>query len=67
MADAGVYNPTNPLCFNIPIRDDDFVELEECFVVSIFLPPPSAELAVSITNGQESALCCIQDNDGKSL
>ena len=46
--------------------DDDFVELEECFVVAISLPPESAELGVSITDGNDMALCCIQDNDRKS-
>ena len=63
LAAAGVYNHSNPLCFDVPIIEDDFVELEECFVVSISLPPASAELAVSIIDGQESALCCIVDDD----
>ena len=43
------------------------MELEECFMVSISLPPPSAELAVSIIDGEESALCCIQDDDRECL
>ena len=63
-AAAGAFGPGRPLCFDITIIDDDFAELEECFVVAISLPPESAELSVSITDN--GTLCCIQDNDRES-
>ena len=66
-AAAGAFGPGRLLCFDIPVMDDDFVELEECFMVAISLPPESAQLDISITDGEdEMALCCIQDNDRES-
>ncbi len=46
--------------------DDDIVEEEECFVLSISLPLESANLAVSIVDAQKSVLYCIEDNDRES-
>lgn len=60
-----MHGPGSDLCFQIPIVDDDFVELEECFAVSISLN--EAGLMVSIADGADMALCCIQDDDSESL
>ena len=63
MAEAMVNGPDNPLCFQVPIVNDEFVELEECFNVSISLGNDTADLMVSIA--QDSTRFCIQDNDRK--
>ena len=65
MAQAMVNGPDNPLCFEVPIVNDTFVELEECFNVSINLGSDTTNLMLSIADGQDSTLCCIQDNDRK--
>ena len=39
------------------------MELEECFMIAISLPPLSADLAVSITDEEDTTFCCIQDDD----
>ncbi len=62
-AQFAVFNPDTPLCFNVPIVDDDLVEQEECFGVSISLGNDTADLHVSIDGDSASALCCIQDDD----
>ena len=66
-AQAMVNGPGNPLCFEVPIVNDEFVELEECFGVSISLGNDTADLMLSIADGQASALCCIEDNDRKLI
>ena len=60
MAQAMVNGPDNPLCFQVPIINDSFVELEECFNVSISV---WNDTALSIA--QNSTRFCIQDNDRK--
>lgn len=66
-AQASVNGPDMSLCFDVPIVDDDFVEFEECFGVSISLGNDTAGLMVSIADGQASSLCCIQDDDSKCI
>ncbi len=62
-AAAFSFGPGRPLCFDVAIMEDDLVEEEECFMVDISLPASSADLGVSIADGQATALCCIQDDD----
>ena len=64
---AGAFGPGRPLCFDIPILDDDSVELEECFIIAISLPPLSDDLVVSITDEEDTTLCCIQDDDSELI
>lgn len=64
-AQAGVNGPNMPLCFEVPIVDDDLVENEECFGVSISLPSDLSGLMLSIAEDAASALCCIQDDDSE--
>ena len=63
MAQAMVNGPDNPLCFQVPIINDTFVESEECFDVTISLGDDTADLMLSIA--QDSTRFCIQDNDRK--
>ena len=63
LAQAMVNGPDNPLCFQVQIVNDTFVELEECFNVSISLGDDTADLMLSIA--QDSVNFCIQDNDSK--
>ena len=65
MAQALVNGPDNPLCFQVPIVNDEFVELEECFGVLISIGNDTADLMLSIADDQDSTLFCIQDNDRK--
>lgn len=66
LAESAMHNSSTDLCFEIQIINDDFVEEEECFAVSISLPSPETDdLAVSVEEGGESATCCIQDDDSK--
>ena len=59
---AAVHGPGSNLCFQIPIIDDDVVEAEECFAVTISLDDTG--LMVAIADDAAVAICCIQDNDG---
>lgn len=62
------HNPSTDLCFDIQIINDDFVEVEECFTVSISLPSPETDdLMVSIAEGEEEATCCIVDDDSEQV
>ena len=63
--DPSIHNTGSELCFQVPIVDDIFVEVEECFAVAISLNV--TDLMVSIADGTDMALCCIQDNDSESL
>ena len=56
-----------PLCFDIPLVDDDIVEHEECFDVAITLPRDSADLGVVIADSEDMSKCCIQDDDRESM
>ena len=60
-----VNGPGSPLCFEVPIVDDELVENEECFGVSISLPNDLSGLMLSIAEDGASALCCIQDDDSE--
>ena len=60
---ASTYGPGSDLCFQIPIVADDYVELEECFAVSISLNDTG--LMVSIEDGEDTSVCCIVDDDRK--
>ena len=59
------HRPDSDLCFKIPLVPDEFVELTECFGVSISVADNS--LMVSIAGGQDTALYCIQDDDRKLI
>ena len=68
LAEAFNHGPANPLCFETPIVDDEFVEYEECFAVAISLPSPDTDdLLVSIADGNDTVTCCIEDDDSKSV
>ena len=44
------------------------MEEEECFAFSIiFSGGETGDLAVSFAPGQDTATCCIQDNDGEII
>jgi hypothetical protein len=62
-----MHGPDTPLCFEVPIVADEFVEFEECFGVSINLGNDTEGLMVSIADGEASSLCCIQDDDRKIM
>ena len=63
-ATPSTHGPDSDLCFEVPIVDDDIVESEECFALSISLIDAEA-LMVSIAEDEDTALCCIQDNDSE--
>ena len=68
LAEANVHGPSTNLCFNLTIEDDNAVEEEECFSVSISLPSPeSDDLLITIDDDSDTSLCCITDNDSKII
>ena len=53
-------------CFNFSVMDDSAVEEPmECLVIRLELPQNASEL-LRIAPGNESTLCCIQDDDSES-
>ena len=67
MADSSTHGPGNDLCFNVPITNDTAVEVQECFRISISLPSGLGNLMLSIDPNNQSALCCIEDDDSKQF
>ena len=68
LAEANVHGPSTDLCFNLAIEDDNAVEVEECFSVSISLPSPESDnLLLTIDDDSDTSLCCITDNDSKII
>ena len=61
------HGPDDPLCFNIFTIQDDFVEYEECFEISIGVSKSvSNQLMVEIDGNKDTTVVCIEDNDSKS-
>ena len=58
-----IFSSTIPQSVDIPIIDDDVVEVDESFTISLFIDPLSAALAT--TGSPSSAIATIVDNDGK--
>ena len=68
LAEADMHDPSTDLCFNLTIEDDNAVEVEEYFSVSISLPSPeSYDLLITIDDDSNTFLCCIMDNDSKII
>ena len=62
-----LHGPNDSLCFNIMVKQDEFVENKECFEVGISLPDSvSSDLMVELDEGKDTAVVCIQDDDCKS-
>ena len=63
-----VHGPDKLLCFNVPTKEDEFVEHEECFEVDIIVPNSvSDQFMVELDEGKDTTVVCINDNDRKSF
>ena len=60
---SSIHGPDSDLCFEIAIIDDELVETEECFAVSISLEDTG--LMVAVDEDSDSSVCCILDNDSE--